>query len=224
MVLSSASPPPLHPQPFPPHQERPPPLLPFDKAGRRASDTRRRGGQGRATCLLSQALNPAAGSTGHFHNPEQKSHQIRPQTARLQPPSRPRTDAQRTPCYLCPPARFLHFSNSRFLPASLPPLATTHSHRPLGPSQGPRALSGPDCDAESLLIRRSPLPSQPPPPEFPGNVPWAGWPPLRRAALSAHTADLCLRGQGLALGGGNRWGKHKVQRTNFCKRALRGHL
>lgn len=24
-------------------------------------------------CLLSQALNPAAGSTGHFHNPEQKS-------------------------------------------------------------------------------------------------------------------------------------------------------
>lgn len=33
-----------------------------------------RGRAGRTTCLLSQALNPAAGSIGHFHNPGQKSH------------------------------------------------------------------------------------------------------------------------------------------------------
>lgn len=73
-----------------------------------------------------------------------------------------------------------------------PPTATG----PWGPAKAPRTLSALDCDAESLLIRWSPLPSQPLPPEFPGNVPSA-WPspPAELQALSAHTADLCLQGQ-----------------------------
>lgn len=48
------------------------PLLLFDEGEGRETNTRQGGGE--ATCLLSQALNPAAGSMGHFHNPEQKSH------------------------------------------------------------------------------------------------------------------------------------------------------
>lgn len=61
-----------------------------------------------------------------------------------------------------------------------------HHPQPLAPGDQPRpphsrTLSALDCDAESLLIRWSPLPSQPLPPEFPGNVPSA-WPSPRGVA------------------------------------------
>lgn len=107
-------------------------LLKEHKGGQAAGD--KGGGFGRPMCLLSQAL---AACCWLHRSLSQPRTEISPDTASDRPaPAALRAAVHRHTepcCYLSSPARFLHFSNSAWGP---PPLVTTHSHWPLGSSQG----------------------------------------------------------------------------------------